>query len=292
MGLICKLKGHDWKNGFCTRCHIRHETNEHIWENNTCSICGANVFEKLTAWQGQDADLILDSINRSQSKESQADLSDIALRLLITHKKESVEIGEKTAAFVTDGSVLLQRFALWAQRFDEEKCKEEWDDFTPVLSISAFTGVDDVTKDQMEAIIRTHLINIALNARYSSSAKTAIRGVGSLGELSDEDAGRFVPLSENSVYALNVILMLMNRSPIWKTLLTKTCISALGGKLKEDDLGKDCAADLLIELYHSGCQMDAIRKYNGTVLYDACQAPTDDDNYGVGSHGAVIFHVF
>lgn len=291
MGLICKIKGHDWEKGFCTRCHARHEMNEHVWKNCACCICGVSVFDSLY-WARSDQ--ILESIRRDAVEDSQIQLIDIALRLLTAKDKERRASGKKAAALVTDASVLLQRFATWAQWFDEEKCKEEWNSMSPIVPFDAFSNVDEQAKEQMKAIIKPHLINIALNARHMASVRKAMEEVGSLGTLSDEDARRFIPLAENSMYALTAIPMLMDCSPIWKTLLTKSCISALGYKLKASNgnsFEKDNASKLLKDLYSKGCQRDAISRYNGTVMYDAYNAPTDDDNYGFGSHGIIVFRV-
>lgn len=292
MGLLCKIKGHKWDEGRCTRCGYRHETDAHIWKDGLCSVCGRSVLKEVTAWQGSDhADQLLASIHHDTTQESQNTLIHIALNLLDTNKSAHYDIGKKAAALITDEELLLQRFTDWAQAFEETKRSEKWEvRFASTPISEAFTHVSDQTRQEMNAIMKPHLIQIALNAWYQNSAWNAIYHIQALGRLSDEDAKRFIPLTENSVYVFQTVPMLMNCSPIWKTLLTKGCISTLGGIMKGSG-DRSRAAELMKKIYQAGCQKDAIRKYNGTVIFEASFAPTDDDNYGVGNREKVTFWV-
>lgn len=39
MGIICKIKGHQWRDCICQRCGVKRNTN-HIWNHCTCVRCG------------------------------------------------------------------------------------------------------------------------------------------------------------------------------------------------------------------------------------------------------------
>ncbi|MBQ3131195.1 MAG: hypothetical protein IJC24_00655, partial [Clostridia bacterium] len=103
MGLICKLKGHDWKNGRCTRCKERHPLEQHQWADGVCTVCGEDI---RSAMMGGRDETILSMLKYAPN--GQRELIRIALQFY--EDKELDAIAKKAAAMVTDEALLMEAF--------------------------------------------------------------------------------------------------------------------------------------------------------------------------------------
>ena len=273
MGLICKLKGHDWKNGRCTRCKERHPLEQHQWADGVCTVCGEDI---RSAMMGGRYETILAMLKNAPN--GQRELIRIALQFY--EDKELDAIAKKAAAMVTDEALLMEAFPCWAKEFEAEKLKSKWETFGFSIPTSRFTAVSEDTRSKLAEILRPHLVEIAVNARYTATAREALHRLEYAGQLTKEEAMRLIPLTENSVYALSAVPALKYYNGDWRYLITKVCISTLGSMMKHGDTDARQAADLLHELYKAGVRKGDIYKFNGTVIRRGYKGSTDDDNYG------------
>ena len=273
MGLICKIKGHDWKKGRCTRCKERHPLEQHRWEDGVCSVCGEDI---RSAMMGRGDETTLPMLKNAPN--GQRELIRIALQFY--EDKEMDAIAKKAAAMVTDAPLLMEAFPCWAKAFEAEKLKSKWETFGFDIPASRFTAVSQDTRSKLANILRPHLVEIAVNARYTMTAKEALRRLEYAGQLTKEEAARLIPLTENSVYALSAVPALKYYGGDWRQLITKGCISTLGSMMKHGDSDARQAAELLHELYQAGWHKDAIQRLNGTVIRRGYKGDTNDDNYG------------
>jgi len=283
MGLICKIKGHGWENGICTRCRERHPLVQHQWTEGVCTVCGADIRSSLMGGNDDTTLAILRNIPNGQRE---------LIRIALTYyeDKEMDAVSKKAASMVTDEALLIDMFARWAKEFEAEKLKSKWKmGFN--IPTNRFTAVSEDIRSKLADILRPHLIGIAVSARYMATASEALRRLEYTGQLTKEEAMRLIPLTENSVYALSAVPVLKYYSGDWRYLITKGCISTLGSMMKHGDMYARCAADLLQELYKAGCHKDAIRKFNGTVISYGYRGDTDDDSYG-HSRSDEKFYVF
>ena len=270
MGLICQLKGHDWKNGRCTRCKERHPLEQHQWADGICTVCGEDI---RSAMMGGRDETILSMLKNAPN--GQRELIRIALQFYEDNELDAA--AKKAAAVVMDEALLMDLFALWAKKFAEEKQKTKWETVGFNISASRFTAVSEDTRSKLADILRPHLVGIAVNARYASTAREALRRLEYAGQLTKEEAMRLIPLTENSVYVLSAVPALKYYSGDWRQLITKGCITTLGSMMKH---GEKQAADLLYELYKTEVRKDDIYQFNGTVIRRGYKGSTDDDEYG------------
>ena len=270
MGINCKLFGHKWENGICTRCHEHHALEQHCWQNGICSVCGKSI--RWAIYGGKD-EITLPLLETSP--DGQAELINIALRYY--EDKELRPISDKAAALITDEALLIDQFSIWAKEFESEKMESEWISFSPFcwFSPERFSAVSEDVQRRLTDIMRPHLLEIATRARHSITCKEAMGRL--VGPLTKEEALRLVPLTENSVYVQNAIYALRKYSGDWRELITAECIYTLGSMMKH---GKTGADEILRDLYKAGVRREQIRKYNGTVISPEITLDTDDDNYG------------